>query len=321
MNRKKIKKLISGVMQTFIILILTFLLAYVFHIYGINSEGMKMLYLLSVLIITLQTKSFLLTVGASVIFVFTDAKLFTNPAEFHRRSFILSTVIFICIALIINVLANRLQKQMDASTKNESIHEKLYKASSGLIQIQGRENLMEYANTAMTDLAGAKTEICFNIDKNDPDTIKKWCLRNSAICGYGEVDFPESDNKYIPVRSKRKTIGVVVIDCSENEVSEVTEECILSFVSLLSIALERNELEEKRKAETAIFAREKIKGTVMKSLSHDMVPCISKIQHISDTLKNTDNIKPDELKKLDRIVKESSDLSDMIDNIIDITSR
>lgn len=322
MNRLKSKKFISNVLQTVIIYILTTLLAYVLNLYDMQSDSLKMLFLLGVLIVILQTQSFFLTLLASLAFTFTDAWLFIDPSQFHRRSFILSNIFFVAIALIVNVLANRLQKQMERSKENEKLHRRLYEASEGLIQVQGRENIISYADKALTKLAGAKVELWFDVPRDETDEAKKWCFLNSAPCGHGEADFTDEPKKYIPIRSNRKTIGVLAVDCSEKELSHTVEDCIVSFTSQISIAIAREEVEERSKKESAMFAREKIKGTVMKRLSHDMYPRIAEIHKISEYLLSTGSTVPHDAEdKLKTIERESSFLTDTVDNILDITSR
>jgi len=319
----RLQRYISNVLQSIIIFILTTLMAYVLNYYNMQSDSLKLIFMLGVLIVILQTQSFVLTTLVSLAFAATDAYLFIDHDLFDTRRFILSTIIFLVIALLVNVLSLRLQKQMEQSKKNEKVHRELNKASEGLISIQGHDNIIEYADKAMTKLAGTDVEFYFDIPRDDPDEAKKWCLRNSAACGYGEVDYPDSPNKYLPIRTNRKTTGVVALKDLQEEVDETTMDCVYTFVSQVSIAIARNDLEERNKKESAAFAREKIKGTVMKSLSHDMYPRINEIKKQAADLRENQDLMPAETRdeKLSIIEKESGYLADTVDNILEITSR
>ncbi len=314
---------LSNLAQAILIILLTGLLAFGMEYYDIALDDMKLLYLLGILIVILQTESFLLTLFSTVVFVILDAFLVFREDERSLGQYIISTIIFVVIALIVNVIAIRLQKQIEASRKSELVQKHLYEASKGLIRIQGQgqDALTAYADEALTKLTEAESHVYFDIKKSDPDEAKKWCLRNSAVCGSGELDFPESTNKYIPIRSNRKTNGVAVIDCSEKDLSPVELDSVAAFLTQISFAMERNLLEERSKKENAIYAREKIKGTVMRGLSNDMYPHIKQIDHITDELQNDEDLTDDQKQeRYKQIRKETAFLADTVDNAIEITS-
>lgn len=316
------RSFLSNMVQTVIIIVLTGLLSWGMDAAKIAPNDFKLLYLLAVLIVILQTESFGWTVFSTIMFVLFDTWVtFQGGRNPDSQKYVVSTIIFVVIALIENILALRLQKEIDASRKSERIQKRLYEASKGLIKVRGSQEIIDYANEALTKLADADARVYFDIPRNDPDEAKKWCLRNSAMCGSGELDFPESPNKYIPIRSNRKTNGVAVIDCSERSLSPVVTDLIVAFLTQISIAMERDMLEEKNKKEAATYAREKIKGSVMRSLSNDMYPHIKSIEKIVRELEENPDITDEEKEKLyQKIVNETSFLSDNVDNAIEITS-
>lgn len=317
------RSFLSNMVQTVIIIVLTALLSEGMAAVKTVPNDFKLLYLLAVLIVILQTESFGWTVFSTVMFVLFDAWVtFHGTANPDPRKFAVSTVIFVIIALIVNVLALRLQKEMEASRKSEKIQKRLYEASKGLIKVRGSKEIIDYANEALAKLADADAHVYFDIPRSDPDEAKKWCLRNSAMCGNGELDFSEAPNKYIPIQSNRKTNGVAVIDCSKHPLSPVVTDLIVAFLTQISIAMERNMLEEKNKKESATFAREKIKGAVMRSLSNDMYPHIKSIEKIVNELQENPALTEDEKEKMyHKILQETSFLSDNVDNAIEITSN
>ena len=324
MRKVTLKRISINFLQVFIIYILTTMLAYVFDNYSVHSENLLILYLLGVLIVVIETKSFATTVISSVLFILTHAFLFIEPRytwQFHSRSFALSAVAFLIVALIVNTLVVRLQRQIRTSKQNENLHKQLYEASHGLLTLQGRDRIIAYSNEALTKLAKAEVEFFFDIDKNDDNEAKKWCYKNSAKCGHGETDFSEAGCKYIPIRSKKKTIGVVSIDCTSRELSQETENCIVALLSQITIAIERDVLETQNKAESAEREREKIKAMVMKSLSHDMYPRITTIyknvKYMHDNLNLMEN--EDVLNKLSDTQNEADYITQTVENLLDIT--
>lgn len=326
MKKQSLKKELNNALQVVIIYILTTLLAFVFDLYSVHSENLLMIYLLGILIIIMQTKSFLATVFSSVLFVLTHEFLFLDPRYgimSFSRNFAVTASVFLIVALIVNLLVVRLQKQIISSKDSANLHKKLYKASEGLLSVHGRENVIKYADKSLTELAGAEVEFYFDIDKNDENEAKKWCLKNSAKCGHGEVEFADANCKYLPIKSNNKTVGVVSIDCSEKEMSEDTEHCISALLSQITIAIERESLEIEKRDDHQFHERELVKAKVMKGISHEMYPKVKEINKTATELKESKNLMEDSEidEKLASIIDTSKYLTEVVDNLIDITKE
>lgn len=324
MKNKALKQVLRNSTEVVIIYLLTTLLAYVFDLYSVHSENLLMIYLLGILIIIMQTKSFIATVFSSILFVITHDFLFLDPRYVwvsFTRNFAVTAFVFLVVALIVNLLVVRLQKQIEGSKESARLHKMLYKASEGLLSVHGRENVIKYADSALTELAGAEVEFYFDIDKNDANEAKKWCLKNSAKCGHGEVEFSETSCKYLPIKSNNKTVGVVSIDCSEKEMSEETEHCISALLSQITIAIERESLETEKRDEEHFREREQIKAKVMKGISHEMYPRVKEINKTATDIKEGKNLMEDSEieEKLTSIIDTSKYLTEVVDNLIDIT--
>ena len=188
-----IKQGMKYFIQVFVIYILTSLLAYVFDMYSVHSENLLILYLLGVLIIIMETKNFLITTLSSVLFLVTHNFLFLDPRYtwvFYSRNFALSATVFFVVALIVNTLVVRLQKQITAAKKNEQLHKKLYEASQGLLKVHGKDRIVAYSDEALTKLAGAEVEFYFDIDKKMPVRIK-----DEYVAMYGHEEKLQMDYK------------------------------------------------------------------------------------------------------------------------------
>ncbi len=308
-----------------IVFALTTILAFVLEMREIHAENLLMLYLLGIIIIVTETKSFLTTVLSSIIFIMTHNFMFLEPKyDWHPitgKSFALSATIFLIVALIVNLLVSRLQRQLISSRENTNLHKKLYDASEGLLAVHGRDKVIEYSDKALTELAGAEVEFHFAIDKFEHNEAIIWCFKNSAKCGHGETEFHDVGCKYIPIRSKNKTVGVVSIDCTQKELSKEAEECIIALLSQITIAIEREDLESARAKEEATITREHVKASVMKSLSHDMYPRITQINKDSKNMRENINLMEESevIEHLQTIEDESQYLCQIVDNILDIT--
>lgn len=327
MNKSTLKRYGIKLLVVLIVYALTTLLAFVLDLREIHSENLLTLYLLGIIIIVMETKSFIITVFSSLLFIMTHNYMFLDPKyDWHpltNKSFALSAALFLIVALIVNLLVVRLQKQIAGSKESANLHKKLYKASEGLLSVHGREKVIEYSDNALTLLADADVEFFFDIDKHEPNEAKKWCYKNSAKCGHGEVEFPNADHKYLPIRSNNKTVGVVAIDCSKKEMSEETEACIDALLSQVTIAIEREGLEREKRDEYALREREQLKARVMNGISHDMYPHVKKINETATSIKEGKNLMEESEidEKLSSIIDASKYLSEVVDNLLDITKE
>lgn len=321
MKESSIKRWLADILNSAFIFGLTLLLAYVLNRFHLNHESIKLIYLLGVMVMILRTNNFMMTLAASILFAYVDVKLFVDPAQYHQQSMIISTIIFLAIAIVINVIYAYLKRRIKESKANATVHKKLFKASEGLISVHGNENIINFANENLSDLADTEVEAFFDISKDDPDEAKKWCLRNSAKCGYGETEFTDSQYKYIPIRSNTKTIGVIAVLCYGKKISKTTFDCIDAFVSQISTALERDRLESNLKREAEVYAREKMKGMVLKDVSHKMYPKIVEINDLVTQLSDNESLSDDVRTQFRSIQKDTVYIVDTIDNILDITSK
>ncbi|NLL63397.1 MAG: DUF4118 domain-containing protein [Ruminococcaceae bacterium] len=323
---KHLKTIAKDMLQVIIICGLATLLAFAMDAYGIKSSGLLLLFLLAVLIITIQTTHFIPTFIASFILIFSMDYLFLEPRyswTVRSKSFVTSAIIFLIVAFIVNTLVSRLQSQINKSKYNANLHKKLYKASQDLLGIRGKDRVIEYSNKKLSELTGCETEFFFDIDKDETNEALKWCFKNSAACGYGEVEFQEAGYKYVPIRSANKTVGVVSIDCTKNELSTEAEECLTALLSQITIAFERETLEAEKRQEAAQHEREQIKAMVMKEISHDMYTKITSIHKNAKEIKERFNLMEDKeiTEKIESIETESDYLTQTVDNLLDITKE
>lgn len=325
MDKSLLKHYAKNALIVLIVYLSTTFLAFVLETRNIHSENLLTIYLLGVIIIVMETKSFFVTVFSSLLFILTHNYMFLGDKycwhPFTNRSFALSALLFLTVALIVNLLVVRLQRQMELSRQNAFMHKKLYKATEGLMSVHGREKVIEYADRALTEMTGSEVEFFFNIDKNDENEARKWCFKNSAKCGHGEVEFSEAGCKYIPIRSNKKTVGVVSIDCTKNDLSPEAEECVTALLSQVTVAYERAELEEEKQSEAELRAREHLKASLTKNISHELFPKAKDIHKSAKEMRENMNLMENEeiVSRIKTIEEESDYIAKTVDNLLDLT--
>lgn len=307
------------------ILLLSTLLALVLHELKLRSENILLIYVVGVLIVILEVKSYLWGVISSLVFVFAFNFLFITPKYTFMvddPNYYVSFGIFIVVAVIVSTLTARLQKQILISRRNEEITNKLNKISRGFLNLTGGYQIIQYGERCLSDITERKVAICLREkDAEFSDAAAQWCLHNSMACGFAEANFPAHPCKYLPLRSNHKTIGAVSVDCSEGDLSDEEKMCINTVLTQVTMALERdmlNTIEEKNRIK---IEREKLKSNLLRSISHDLrTPLTGIAGGVGFLSESLDSLDQDTIRSmLNDINSDAEWLSNMVENLLNMT--
>lgn len=156
---------IKNFLKAFVVLIVSFLLSYSFFQLGFKNETILMVFLTGVLIIVIETHSYLAGFVSSVIYVFTYNFFFTKP--FHTFKIedvtnIISLVIFFIVCVIAGVLTSKLQKQMKLSVELEKANAQIEKEKTKSMLLR---SISHDLRTPLTSIAGSSNFLSENYDK------------------------------------------------------------------------------------------------------------------------------------------------------------
>lgn len=325
MKKTSLKHLFLNALKTLIILFFSTLFALVLQYFGFRVENALIIYVLGILIIIIQTKSFLWGILSSVLYMFLFNFFFTEPKfslMVNDSSYIVSFIIFLAVAFISSKLTSKLQKQIKISKQNEEMTNRLYKISSGYLNISDIPSIIDYGTKNLEFLINKRCAIYYGEDRlSSGDEAAVWCYKYSSACGRGENNFSELSNKYVPIKIKDKTVGVLRIDCS---VSDITKEEMLrvnTMLSLITLAIERELLNLAEEKNRFNIEKEKLKSNLLRSISHDLRTPLTAITGGSglliDRLDTLD--KETILSLLYDINADSAWLSNMVENLLNMT--
>jgi len=323
MKKNRYIDFLGKICKTALVLGLSIIFSIVLDETGFRVENILMIYVIGVLVVILETKSFLWGTISAFICVLAFNYFFTDP----RYTFMVddpnhyfSFIIFILVAFIVSTLTSRLQKQIKIAKENEKITNKLYKISSGYLNITGFENITSYGQKSLEYLIDRKCIIHINQDYKH-HTILKWCFENSMICGYGESYFNKEKNKFYPIKSNRQTLGVLEIDFTKGNISEEEKLCIDALLSQIIIALEREILSTSEEINRLNIEKEKLRNNLLRSISHDLRTPLTAISGGANFLaESIETLDLDTVKSLlNDISCDSSWLSSLVDNLLNMT--
>lgn len=319
-------KIVKNAARVAVIWVLSTMLAIVLNHMGVRIENLLLIYVVGVVICSVETSSMCWGIGSAIVFVFTFNFLFTSPKftlQVDDPNYIISLLIFIIVALIVASLMVKLQKQMDIANTRTEITAKLNTIGSGFLNLAGRTSIVTYSCESLKNLTGREVDILIRCRENEEfsDSIAEWCYRNSKVCGHGEAEFAGNPRLYVPIRNSNKTYGVIIFDCSGGDLAEEERIYMDTVISQITLVLERERLNEEKEDTRLQIEKERLKSTLLRSISHDLRTPLTGIAGSSNFLYDNYKIVDEETARamLNDICTDAEWLNSMVENLLNMT--
>lgn len=325
-HRELIRDFVKACVKMSIIWAISTILAIVLDSWGIRPENLLLVYLVGVVSSILATGSLSWALCAAVVFTFTFNYLFTAPKlTFHMDdlNYVISSVLFVAVAVIVATLMMKLQKQMQIANKKTEITAKLNGIGSGFLNLSGYGQIREYSEASLEGLIGKHVSVLLKEDGNREfsNPMAEWCCRQSIPCGRGECRFPDDDGLYIPIRNREKTYGVIIFDCEGRTLKEEEKIYVDTVISQITLVIERELFSREKEESRMQIERERLKSTLLRSVSHDLRTPLTGISGCAGFLYDNLGIidKDAALSMLKDICTDAQWLSSMVENLLNMT--
>ena len=168
---------------------------------------------------------------------------------------------------------------------------------------------------------GKKVTVFWGEEKCQENEAAKFCFENKKTCGWGHQDFTFADSVYFPVPDDQNVRGVVCIPGSMDEFSTETKAYTRTFFSLVTMAIQRENLRQAEEEARVDAEREKFKSDLLHSISHDLRTPLTVIsggaEYLSENIYEVD--KETAKIMLEDIASDSEWLSSMVENLLNMT--
>lgn len=323
---RRIMPMIWNTVSVVTIWVLATMMAVVLNSMNVRIENLLLIYVVGVVICSVETRSLLWGIGSSVVFLFTFNFLFTDPKyTFHidDANYAISLAIFIIVAFIVASLTVKLQRQMDIANLRADITAKLNGIGSGFLNISGIPALVEYSRKSLEKLTGKRVSILIRDRENHDfgDSTAEWCFKNSMECGHGKPQFEEADNLYLPIRNSSRTYGVIVFGCMDGELEEEERVYVDTVINQITIVLQREQMGEEKEAARLQIEKERLKSTLLRSISHDLRTPLTGIAGSANFLRdNCEMVDRETVNSMLRdICNDAEWLNSMVENLLNMT--
>ncbi|HEY0827197.1 MAG TPA: DUF4118 domain-containing protein, partial [Bacilli bacterium] len=345
-NKKhpKIKLMTMNLLITLGILTLATLLAFIFRYVGVHESNIIIAYILGVLFVAKQTEGFIYGIVASIISVLTFNFFFTEPNYSfftHSPDYVITFVTMLIAALITSTLTTKAKQEARLSFLREKRAKILYRISKSLLRVRSMKEIAEVGAKDIANLLNRSVIIAtvhlsetlrephiYAYNHDERTNVFKSFIEISKM--FSTIHSKETSTEgifdnfayYVPIKGQSGILGVVGVSCVDNILLSDEHKTLLEAVTTqMALAMERERLSEEQQSSKIEVESEKLKGNLLRAMSHDLRTPLTGILGATATILDHDELLEKEVKRnlLQGVYEDASWLIHSVENILSIT--
>ncbi|WP_258876461.1 DUF4118 domain-containing protein [Clostridium sp. CM028] len=339
--------MITNVVKTIVIMSLATVISLIFRKIGLHESNVIIVFILGVLFVSRSTDGYGYGILAAIIGVLSFNFLFTVPYYTflaYRADYPVTFIIMLIAAIITSTLTSRVKSQAKISYIRENRMQILYKINKSLLTARNKKQVVEFCGDNLVDMFNRNIMIAIVDDKNNLQQPSEYMLNGEYSRGIFKSDIEvgaiekcfktgksvgieaeislNSIGYYHPIKGQNRILGIIGIACLEENVLSKNEKILLESVSTqIALAIEREELYEKKRQINLETESERLRGNILRSISHDLrTPLTGILGSVSTISDNYDVLDNDTKKELLEIIYEDTSwLIHSVENILSMT--
>ncbi len=152
--------------------------------------------------------------------------------------------------------------------------------------------------------------------------VALWAFKNGESAGMGTNTLPSARFRYLPLKTARRTVGVLGVKPKETEtlLDPDQRRLLEAFASQSAQAIERVQLAEQARQVKLLQAAEKLQNALLNSISHDLRTPLVSITGALTTLERDATLEATTRQSLVETAREEADrLNRLVGNLLDMT--
>ncbi|WP_243439888.1 sensor histidine kinase [Fundidesulfovibrio soli] len=257
--------------------------------------------------------------------------------------YLVTFVVMFLVALVLSGMASRIKAQADNAGQLERQASDLSDLSRHLASTRGTANLLRVAHEHLARVFGCKAvvftpgapgrlEIVFMPDSDDVLSEKdlgvaQWVFDNGKPAGLSTQTLSDSEALFLPLPGSEDTIGVVGLKPFDEEAREAIllpdkRRLLDVFIQQTALALDVDRLEEKARATLVEAEREKLRASLLSTVTHDFKTPLAAISGSAQSLMALGEAAGPEVRRAleENIAGEASRLERLVDNLLRIAA-
>jgi two-component system sensor histidine kinase KdpD len=256
--------------------------------------------------------------------------------------YVVTLLVLAAVALLVGTLAARLRRQVDTARKRERRLEVLYRLSRALSDVSGVQGLALAAERELSSIFGSKVVVWLpGADRlleivgstpngrgaspqlSDGSGAAAWVFENGRLAGNGTDVLPGAPALYLPMVTAQGTMGVLAVESPAGEALAYPEnrQLLETAATHIGTAIERDLLAERNRSTALEAATERMRSSLLSSVSHDLRTPLAVIAGTTSTLLELGAGADADTRQalLGEVYEESNRLARLVENLLAMT--
>ena len=244
--------------------------------------------------------------------------------------------VMLLVSVLISTLAARVRAQADAARQRERRTQVLYAMSRDLAAARTVEEVARTTSRHVTDVLGGRAAVLVPASggalapaSGDAETdtareraVAQWAFDHGQVAGLGTDTLPGASAAWFPLRGSQSTLGVAGVspDPAHLPLRPDQRDLLEALVRQAASGLERARLAEEAQQARVDVEAERLRSTLLSSVSHDLRTPLATITGAASTLLQDASLGNDSRQELQAaIYEEAVRLNRLVTNLLDMT--
>lgn len=257
----------------------------------------------------------------------------------HESAYILTFGVMMLVAVLMSHLTARLREQAEEAGERERLSSALYALDQELAGAGARSSVATIAGKHIGRATGGVATVILTDDLRREQTAPQWptkgifentsvrvaamwALEHGETAGWGTDHCGEAEAIVIPLRTTARTIGVAALRLAPPErlLPAADYRLVGALADHAAIAFERALLAERHEMARAEVEAERLRTSLLSSLSHDLRTPLASIEGAASSLLQDRDALPVPVQQdlAETILEESRRMTRLVSNLLDM---
>lgn len=329
---------------TIFVLLITTIIAFFLQINHISSTDVTLLFIASVMIVSMITSDRIYSIIASISSVILFNLIFVEPLfsfKIENITYLVTFAIMFLTSILMSTFANKMKKNEKISAlsayrmkilldtnqliRKENTKEGIIKVTcqqllsfleKPILFFEIEEGVLQDPLLYDNENNGTKIEM----NENEIE-VAQWVLKNNKQAGTSTDTFSKSKYYYLTTRVNQDVYGVVGIDLQRQNLEPTERSILYSILGEMGLALESEKVLREKNEAHLIAKNEKLRANFLRSVSHDLrTPLTSIAGNAGILLSNAEKLDDKTKNELYKYIQNDAMwLINLVENILSVT--
>jgi two-component system sensor histidine kinase KdpD len=240
------------------------------------------------------------------------------------------------VSILIGTLSQRMRANAESASRRERRTAALYALSRQLVKSRSKKEISKATAASVRDILDFESVVLLPDDTGrlmpsgwsgtddhrpsfDP-AVAEWSLKHGEPAGKGTTTLPGSEALYLPLKGSGDPVGVLAVLSKAEDTIELSQmDILISLGNQTALALERANLAKESHNIRLQVESERLRNTLLSSVSHDLRTPLTSIAGAASTLLNSAPGSEQQKELATTIYEESDRLNRLVRNLLDMT--